>query len=623
MKNSNLKLDSQDEELLNTLESGKPPAPVEKPKKPKNPKNPKIKPIAKKKKIAKIEYLKDPDSLFINSIESYFTKLQSKSVLVIEIAQSEIRILHLLKIKDRYNIGYWSMQDVTHIDLQRSETILLALRNLIDKKLLNASEVVLCLDGPEIIIRTLTAPKLEGNELRDAVFWKNKNDLPNLDDAALWDYEIIGEKEENKKRVYNILSIIAQDAFVRRQLTLLNEVGIHPKSVIAKPVALASALHMLTYDWALEEKTSVLAEIGRESTQLNFYNNGKLEFVRSLTLGSNKIDHALHNPVKLKDKKIKLQPDKIDIYKQKYGIIPELLAKPSEQTKSFFPYDQLFNFILPVLQMFVSEMKRSFAFYLNSYDREKIDLLFITGGGTKLKNIDKFLETKLKVPTYTIAPSFPSIIQGSYKPGYEYTACFGAGARNKKDFNFLPDDIRKENIYRQAQNTLKITILIVFAFILAFSSMLYYDDQQYSKEILGMESRYNKLQTSEVQYNKVMEQIRIQEKKKSDLLGNINISTKITNILKVFSNLTPSDIALSSIKYYEAGTQKLFENVKTEESMVVIEGAVYKNFLSADITLIEFMNSLKKLNYFKEITLANNTKRINEKIFLFTIHCKI
>ena len=97
----------------------------------------------------------------------------------------------------------------------------------------------------------------------------------------------------------------------------------------------------------------------------------------------------------------------------------------------------------------------------------------------------------------------------------------------------------------------------------------------------------------------------------------------LINILKIFSNVTPHDIALTSIEFFDKGSSNLFENVKLEESMVVIQGNVYKNFLSADITLIEFMNNLKKLNYFKEIILKDKTKRMDEKIFLFRIQCKI
>jgi type IV pilus assembly protein PilM len=611
MNKLNLKLESHDDDLPT-------PAPQQKPVQQLQQEASKPKPA---KKVEDIDYVKDPGSLFLNKIDNIFSKLNAKSKLVIEIGQSDIRVMHLFKVKHQYNIGYWAVENLTPADFQNPETIILTLKKLIDKKLIKSTDIILSLYGPEVIIRTLTVPKLEGKELRDAIFWKNKNDLPNLSDDALWDYEIVGEVEEDKKRVYNVLSIIAYDAFVRKYLILLGELNIYPNMILTKPISLHSALQNLTYEWAVEEKTTVLAEIGKETTLLNFYRDGKLEFVRSIMLGSNKIDSALDKPIKFKDKHIKLHPDKIEIYKQKHGILLELLS--GNTTKSFFPYNQLFEFIKPILQMFVSELKRSFTFYLNSYNHDQVDLLFITGGGTKLKNIDKFLEMRLDVPVHTIAPSFPSIVQGSYKPGYEYTACFGAASRKEKSFNFIPKDIKTENKYRQVQNTLKIAVSLVFAIILVYSSFIFFDEKNYTTQVNDMEQQYQGLHISEIKYNEVLNQVRAQEKKKQDLLGNVSTDPKIINILKIFSNLTPQDIALTSIDFFDIGSSNLFENVKIEESMVVIKGNIYKNFLSADITLIEFMNNLKELNYFKEITLAEKSKRINERIFLFKIHCKI
>ena len=579
---------------------------------------PKPKPVTKPKDV---EYVKDPNSLFLNKIDSIFSKLNAKSKLVIEIGQSQIRILHLIKVKQKYNIGYWAEESFTQSDFQNPETIILTLRNLVDKKLLKSAEVVLSLYGPEVIIRTLTVPKLEGKELKDAIYWKNKNELPNLTDDALWDFEIIGEIEEDKKRVFNVLSIIAYDAFIRKYLVLLNESNIYPKIILTKPISLQSALNHLTYEWAVDEKTTVLAEIGKDTTLLNFYRNGKLEFVRSIMMGSNKIDSALDKPIKLKDKHIKLQPEKIDLFKQKHGILLELLR--GDTSKTFFPYNQLFDFIKPVLQMFVSELKRSFTFYLNSYNHDQIDLLFITGGGTKLKNIDKFLEMQLDVPVHAIAPSFPSIVQGSYKPGYEYTACFGAAARKEKNFNFIPKDIKTENKYREVQNTLKIAIALIFTIILVYSSFLFFDEKNYTSKVNSLDKRYQELYTSEVKYTELLEELRVHQKKKQDLVGNVSTDPKLINVLKILSNVTPTDMSLTSIDFFDKGISNLFEDIKIEESMVVIKGMVYKNFLSADITLIEFMKNLKELNYFKEITLAKKSKRIDEKIFLFQIHCKL
>lgn len=611
MNKLNLKLDSQDEDIHKPALETKPVQELKQTA-------PKPKTV---KKVKDVEYVKDPNSLFLNKIDNIFSKLNAKSKLVIEIGQSEIRVLHLIKVKNKYNIGFWAVESLSQTDIQNPETVILTLRNLIDKKLLKSTDVVLSLYGPEVIIRTLTVPKLEGKELRDAIYWKNKNELPNLTDDALWDYEIIGEKEEDKKRVYNVLSIIAYDAFVRKYLILLDELNIYPNMILTKPISLHSALNQLTYEWAVEEKTTVLAEIGKDTTLLNFYSNGKLEFVRSIMLGSNKIDNALDKPIKLKDKQIKLHPEKIDIFKQKHGILLELLK--GDTSKTYFPYNQLFDFIKPVLHMFVSELKRSFTFYLNSYNHDQINLLFITGGGTKLKNIDKFLEMQLEIPVHSIAPSFPSIVQGSYKPGYEYTACFGAAARSEKSFNFIPKDVKTENKYREVQNTIKIAVALIFAIILVYSSFLFFDEKNYSSQVNDLNNRYKQLHTSEVKYREVLEELRAQEKKKQDLLGNISTDPKIINVLKILSNVTPTDISLTSIDFFDKGASNLFEDVKIEELMVVIKGNVYKNFLSADITLIEFMNNLKELNYFKEITLAKKTKRINERIFLFNIHCKL
>ncbi len=614
MDKLNLKLESHDDDIQTPAPQQKPAQTVKQVQQA----APKPKPA---KRVENIDYVKDPDLIFLNRIDNLFSKLTAKSKLVIEISQSEIRVMHLIKVKKKYNIGYWAVENLSQTDLNNPETIILTLRNLIDKKLMNNSEVVLSLYGPEVVIRTLTVPKLEGKELRDAIYWKNKNDLPNLSDDALWDFEVLGEVEEDKKRVNNVLSIIAYDAFIRKYLIILGELNIYPKLILTKPISLHSALHNLTYEWAVEEKTTVLAEIGKETTLLNFYRNGKLEFVRSIMLGSNKIDSALDRPIKLKDKHIKLHPEKIDIFKQKHGILLDLLK--DDTSKNHFPYNQLFEFIKPILQMFVSEFKRSFTFYLNSYNHDQVDLLFITGGGTKLKNIDKFLEMQLDVPVHTIAPSFPSIVQGSYKPGFEYTACFGAASRKEKSFNFIPKDIKTENKYREVQNTLKVAVALVFAIILVYSSFLFFDEKDYTTQVTNMEKQYQELHPSESKYNEILEEVRQQEKKKQDLLGNVTTDPKIINILKILSNGTPNDIALTDIDFFDKGASNLFENVKIEESMVAIKGMVYKNFLSADITLIEFMNNLKELNYFKEITLADKTKRIDSKIFTFRLNCKI
>ena len=75
MNKLNLKLESHDDDLPT-------PAAQQKPVQQLQQEAPKPKPA---KKVQDIEYVKDPNSLFLNRIDNVFTKLNAKSKLVIEI----------------------------------------------------------------------------------------------------------------------------------------------------------------------------------------------------------------------------------------------------------------------------------------------------------------------------------------------------------------------------------------------------------------------------------------------------------------------------------------------------------------------------------------------------------
>jgi type IV pilus assembly protein PilM len=58
---------------------------------------------------------------------------------------------------------------------------------------------------------------------------------------------------------------------------------------------------------------------------------------------------------------------------------------------------RIFTVIGPVLQELVNEVQRSFDYYRSRYKGETVDLVVLSGGTAKLKNIDAFLSKELKV----------------------------------------------------------------------------------------------------------------------------------------------------------------------------------------------------------------------------------
>jgi type IV pilus assembly protein PilM len=58
---------------------------------------------------------------------------------------------------------------------------------------------------------------------------------------------------------------------------------------------------------------------------------------------------------------------------------------------------RIFTVIGPVLQELVNEVQRSFDYYRSRYKGETVDLVVLSGGTAKLKNIDAILSKELKV----------------------------------------------------------------------------------------------------------------------------------------------------------------------------------------------------------------------------------
>jgi type IV pilus assembly protein PilM len=595
-------------------------------------------PANKKRKMVNtnhLQYLIHPKQLFISKEVGFLKKKMSSEIISIEIDSSFIRILHIREIKNKYHIISWAEQPLNDKKMDRSVAIMLAIRNTIDLKVLRRLKVVLSLFGPEIIIRTITVPQLKGNELKEAVFWKNQKEVLNFSEESLWDFQVISEVNEEDKKQLNVLTIITQEHYVSKYLEMLKEIDVYPKKVIVKPIALTLAFNKLINRTAIINKNLLVVDIGRESSILCFYRHMKLEFVRTIAFGSNMIDQTLNQPIILKDKQIMLDPKKITIFKRRHGILIELLQGTD---KTYFPFNQLYKFMQPALQMFVNELKRSLAYYQSNYNADEINTIFITGSGCNLKNLDKYLTHQINIPVNLIAPSFPSIVSGTYVPGFEFTACFGATQSNNEKFNFIPKEIRMELKYQKYQKILILLAVLIFIILGYFSNGVLDELSRYKKATEIINVNYQKIHASQVEYDRYKNEINQIEQRLNNINQKLKIDNKICEVLKIISNYIPDDIVLSSINYIERKVTELEvkpgkngkinkqnqkKGKKEKTGVFIIDGIVYRNFISADITLIDFITKLKKSNYFKDVSLANQRKKIEENVFQFKIECQM
>jgi type IV pilus assembly protein PilM len=570
--------------------------------------------------FAKNNYLKNPEDIFISNQSGFLNKLLYPESIAIEIDPGEMRILNIRKIKQKYQIERWSEVELKRNGTDRITKIFQTIQSVLDVHQIKHKKIFLIINGPEVNIRTFTVPKLKGKELKEAIYWKNKNEISNFSDAFICEFEVLGERKRGDKSELLVQSTVSPERFVNKYLNILKEIGIEPFRVIVKPFALSSAIHFLTNAWTLKKKNTVFIDIGREIMLLCFFRNGRLEFVRTLLLGSSKIDRMLTKPIKIKEKEVSLKEVMIERYKRRYGILREFL---NGTDKRFFPFNRLYEYILPTLRLFVSEINRSLTFYKNKYQVNKIDSIFLTGKGCNLKNLDLFLSAKLQLPVHLIAPSFPSVNWGKYLLGFEYTSCFGALVDSDKNSNFIPQAIKTEKSYKKKLKLLLLICSFLLILISTYSIHLHKERRNLEGAVSQLDSEYQNLSYSEKKVEDMLKQTKELDRRINLGHATINKDTKIVDILKILSNATHNDIVLSSIEYNFADISVSSDNIKKAAGVITIKGNVYKNFLSADIILLKYISTLKSYNYFSDVQLIEEKKQIYDKIFLFKIQLKV
>jgi hypothetical protein len=247
----------------------------------------------------------------------------------------------------------------------------------------------------------------------------------------------------------------------------------------------------------------------------------------------------------------------------------------------------------------------------------------LTGKGCNLKNLDLFISEKLKIPVYLVAPFFSSVTWGKFITGFEYTSCFGALVQDNKQLNIIPKSLKVEKLYKKRTKLLLLLCLFLLLLLGTYSINLNTEKNRFENTVSNMYTEYEDLFISEKKYEEMLIQKKELDNKIIMVNNTLRKDSKIEDILKIISNATHENIVLSSIEYNNGELSKPPDSGKKNDDVIIIKGNVYKNFLSADITLLRFISALESYQYFKSVTLVEEKKQIKEQIFLFKIQLEI
>lgn len=507
-----------------------------------------------------------------------------------------------------------------------------AIKALLREVGLKPGKVNLTVSDPSIHIRRITLPSMPKSELREAVRWEMKSHLPFPVESAQIDYLILGESTDKDLKRLDLIVVACPRQLIDRSLAIAEGAGLRPIHLGVGPFALWNLL--LTIDRIEKEEVIGLVDLGAEKTGIYLFQEGILQFSREVTPGGMDLTRAIMEGMD-SDEEHHLLFDRAEKIKYEMGIPAKAFyEKNGDQSsnRSKIPY-----LVRPILERLMAEIGRSFDYYRNQFHIERIDRLFLTGGGANIKNIVTYLSETLRLPVERLNP-FDKILFDAKKieahllepRGSAFAIALGIALPDRKRIEFLP---AKEPYWSKARMERWIPRLAALITLLAFIWFFWNMSAQVTTLKKERDERMAKVKTLEMLQAKLTLLKEKENKIKADLslfpsstIAPVPFRKALTGVSQIVpENVTVALLAIQSDKIPPDKKTSKEESPENGAYELKIKGIAFGSDFQCLTALARIIEELEKSSLFKNAKLvsADENKSYNQPGVGFEIVCDL
>ena len=345
---------------------------------------------------------------------------RSKDLIGLDIGSYSIKAIELKRKKkdgeDTYEvkkIGYEllphdAIVEGTVID---SAAVVETIKMVYDENKISNKNTAISISGNSVIIKKISLPRMEADELAESIIWEAKHNIPYPYEETNVDYAILGSPDQPNKQNLDILLVAAKKDKIANYSNVMNQANKHLEAIDVDVFAIQNIME-INYPEILAEKTISIINLGANITNVIIIEKGVPQLFRDLSLGGSFFTENLS-----KDLNISFD----DAEKLLKGL----------PVKDIQP-EQLQTVLNMNIQNLLEEVEKTFSFYEAGDNTEKkIEFIFLSGGLSKLKDLQNKFEQKFNIKTETLNP-FRKIIydEKKFDPIYfgEMAALFGVAA---------------------------------------------------------------------------------------------------------------------------------------------------------------------------------------------------
>lgn len=329
-------------------------------------------------------------------------------------------------------------------DLSFGKELLKAIFREIDLK---PQKVRLVCSGTGMHIRRLSLPSMPKEELKEAVRWELKRQIPQpIEDMEVRFYILGEEKEGRASGQVDLIAVACPQTHLERLLTIAEKAEIKPTHLDVAPFALWNLI-LTCQEKALAEDIALL-DMGAEKTGIYIFQKGILQFSREITPGGADFTKAIGESLTPGE-----NPRLLFTRAEK---IKQIIGLPIQGPSANIPGESIsiakITFaIRPVLEKLVAEISRSLEYFRLQIGNKNIDRLLLCGGGASMKNIASYLSQELHLSVERFNPwKFLPFDQQKFNAqlleewGPQLAIAAGVALPPIREINFLPE---KESLF--------------------------------------------------------------------------------------------------------------------------------------------------------------------------------
>ncbi len=550
-----------------------------------------------------LNVLEAPKEVNIKTGNTQMFDFHNKRYFGLDLGESAIKLIEIKKTRDGFRLTKGRLVeldlDPTFDDVEKRSTVVKEkLKELLAEEHITSGVVALSIPSQSVFIRFLRVPKIAKGKIEQIIQYEAQLQVPFPINEVIWSYGVFETYDSPET---DVMLVAVKRDIVEEKLNLLRDMSLEVDFVEVSYFSIFNAI-----DFVGDIKDKLILDIGAKNTNIIIVEEHKI-WTRTLLIGGNDFTKAIASQLKISFKEA-------EALKRKEGIIAA-----NGDDRALSPHaGEISDALNPVLIEMMADISKSIGYYKSQFGETKvIKEVVLTGGSSKIKNIDRFIRENLDIPTkpFNIFEKIKNDVDFTPTDNFSrrMDATVGLALKTVTPLytktNLLPREILKAKEFEKKRWYIFGSLIMAILILATLTNFVMWRNKQKADDLIKASALIERYTNFSKEIGGLQDEI-------SDLKGRLEfieaVSDKRHEAIRVLTEMTkilPNDLWLTEI---------------TEEGPVTtIKGKTEATFENIN----KFKDMLIKSGYFKEVKVESanvlKDKEGAEDLRVFTIKIEL